>query len=117
MKHGLAQEWNSRSEGIMKDIETWRERHPKATFREIEQEIDQRLSELRAKILSDTANSSVLADWEKGGLGVVCQQCGVALEKKGKKKRKLDTRGGREVALEREYGVCPKCGQGIFPPG
>jgi hypothetical protein len=41
----------------------------------------------------------------------------VKLEGKGKKKRKLQTRGGQEVELEREYGVCPKCGQGIFPPG
>jgi YgiT-type zinc finger domain-containing protein len=101
----------------MKDLETWREQHPKATFREIEGEIDQRLSGLRAKMLSDTANSSAAAEWERGAQAVICPQCGVALEKKGKKKRKLETRGGRAVELEREYGVCPKCGQGIFPPG
>lgn len=45
----------------------------------------------------------------------MCPNCGTRLEKKGKKKRKLPTRGGQEVELEREYGVCPKCGQGIFP--
>ena len=37
--------------------------------------------------------------------------------KKGKKKRVLLTREGREIELEREYGVCMACGLGIFPPG
>jgi YgiT-type zinc finger domain-containing protein len=60
---------------------------------------------------------SAAAEWEKGASGVVCPRCGAKLEKKGKKKRKLDTQGGREVELIREYGVCPKCGQGLFPPG
>ena len=45
----------------------------------------------------------------------VCPKCGEQLEKKGKKKRKLQTQGRREVELIREYGVCPKCGEGIFP--
>jgi hypothetical protein len=118
MKRGeLQADWNRMSEAMMKEIETWREQHPKATFREIEGEIDQRLWGLRAKMLSDTAKRSVAADWEKGEQAVLCPECGVVLEKKGKKKRKLDTRGGREVELEREYGVCPKCEQGIFPPG
>jgi YgiT-type zinc finger domain-containing protein len=55
--------------------------------------------------------------WQTGGEGVVCPNCGAQLEKKGKKKRKLQTRGGQEVEVEREYAVCPQCGQGIFPPG
>ena len=29
--------------------------------------------------------------------------------------RKLEICEGREIELERDYGVCPKCGQGIFP--
>lgn len=89
----------------------------RATLREIEAEIDRRLSELRAKMISDTAMQSAQAEWETGATGVVCPKCGAQLEKKGKKKRKLETQGGREVELVREYGVCPKCGQGIFPPG
>jgi YgiT-type zinc finger domain-containing protein len=118
MKRGEVQaNWSGLSEGIMQGIADWREQHPRATFREIEAEIDKRLSELRAKMLSDTALASVQAEWESGASGVVCPQCGEKLEKKGKKKRKLETQGGRQVELIREYGVCPKCGQGIFPPG
>jgi len=116
MKRGEVQaEWNGLSEEMTQGIADWREQHPKASFREIEAEIDKRLSALRAKMISDTAVASAQADWEKGA--VVCPKCGEQLEKKGKKKRKLETQGGREVELVREYGVCPKCGQGIFPPG
>jgi len=113
----LQAKWSGLSEEIMQGMADWRERHPKATFREIEAEIDQRLSELRAQLISDTALQSAQVDWETGAIGVVCPKCGEKLEKKGKKKRKLETQGGRQVELIREYGVCPRCGQGIFPPG
>jgi len=113
----LQAKWSVQSEEIMQGIAKWREQHPKVTMREIEGEIDKRLSELRAQVISDTAMQSAQAEWESGAAGVVCPQCGERLEKKGKKKRTLETQGGREVELIREYGVCPKCGQGIFPPG
>jgi predicted RNA-binding Zn-ribbon protein involved in translation (DUF1610 family) len=118
MKRGEVQAtWNGLSEEILQSVADWRVEHPKATLREIEEEIDKRLSELRAKMISDTAMTSAQADWKSGTVGVVCPKCGEKLEKKGKKKRKLQTQGGREVELVREYGVCPKCGQGLFPPG
>jgi YgiT-type zinc finger domain-containing protein len=112
----MQKKWNGLSEEIVSGVAEWRQQHPRATFREIEEEVDKRLSVLRARMLSDAAISSAQADWEEVDREVVCPTCGVKLEKKGKKKRKLETRGGREVELEREYGVCPKCGQGIFPP-
>jgi uncharacterized protein with PIN domain len=118
MKCGELQvKWNGLSAEIMQGITEWREQHPKATLREIEVEIDKRLSELRAKMISDTAMASAQAEWESGAREVVCPRCGAKLEKKGKKKRRLETQGGRTVELVREYGVCPKCRQGIFPPG
>ena len=118
MKRGeLQANWNGLSEEIMQGLAGWRGQHPKATFREIEAEIDKRLSALRAKMISDTAMASAQAEWESGASAAVCPKCGEKLEKKGRKKRNLETQGGRRVELIREYGVCPKCGQGIFPPG
>lgn len=117
MKKEKAEEsWRQLSEAVIQGTSAWRESHPKATLREIEAEIDKRLSEMRARIISDTAMNSVSADWVSGEQAAVCPQCGVALRKKGKKKRKLETQGGQQVELEREYGECPKCGTGIFPP-
>ena len=108
----MRKRWNGMSEEIISGMAEWPQRHPQATFREIEVEIDQRLAVLRAKMISDAAISS--AEMIEVAY---CPSCGVKLERKGKKKRRLSTRGGQEVELEREYEVCPRCGQGIFPPG
>ncbi len=118
MKKGdLQVSWSGMSDEIMKGVADWRKQHPKATFREIEAEIDQRLSGLRARMLSDTANQSAKAEWDENESGVLCPDCGAKILKKGKKKRILLTRDGQRVELDREYAVCPACGQGIFPPG
>ena len=89
---------------------------PLATFREIENEVDKRLALLRVRMLSDAAMRSAQAEWEGANREVVCSSCGAQLEQKGKRSvscKRVEAR----VELEREYGVCPRCGQGIFPPG
>jgi len=116
-KDELHQSWSGMSEDILTGMLEWRLQHPKATFREIEAEVDQRLAVLRAKMIADAALACAQTEWEPGSAENVCPECGKPLEKTGKKKRKLHTRGGQVVELEREYGVCPACGQGIFPPG
>lgn len=114
-KEKLEEKWQGLSQDMIVGMSEWREKHPRATLREIEEEIDKRMSEMRARMIADTAMNSVSADWEAGET-VVCPHCGGEMLKKGKKKRKLQTRGGREVELEREYGICLDCGHGIFPP-
>ena len=114
-KEKLQEKWHGISEELTVGVSEWREKHPRATLREIEYEIDKRMSEMRARMIADTVMSSPSAEWEAGE-AAVCPRCGADLKKKGKKKRKLQTQGGCEVELEREYGICPKCGQGIFPP-
>ena len=109
--------WREISEEIIVGMTEWRQQNPKATFRAIEEELDRRLADLRVRMLADLAVSSASAEWERGTEAPICPNCGAALQANGKKKRNLQSRGGREVKLEREYGVCPDCGQGIFPPG
>jgi hypothetical protein len=113
----MRKSWNGMSEEIMSGIAEWRQQHPQATFRELEEEVDRRLAIMRAKMLADAALASTQREWEQGSQEVRCPECGMTLDRKGKKKRKLQTRGGQEVELEREYGVCLGCGQGIFRPG
>jgi hypothetical protein len=67
----LEKGWSELSNEIMKSVAEWRKQHPQATFREIEGEIDQRLSGLRAKMLTDTANRSVKAEWQGSEAGQV----------------------------------------------
>jgi hypothetical protein len=115
-KEKLQEKWRGQSEEMIVGMSEWREKHPRATMREIEQEIDKRLSEMRARMIADIAMKSASAGWEKGEARV-CPKCGGKLLKKGKKKRKLETQGGQEIEMEREYGMCLDCGYGFFPPG
>ena len=109
--------WQEKSEEINQGMSRWRKEHPKARFNEIEEEMDRRMAELRAQMLGDLAEMSRSSEWEAREEGPICAECGARLEGKGKKKRKIQTTGGREVEIEREYGICPQCGAGIFPPG
>jgi ribosomal protein L34E len=44
-----------------------------------------------------------------------CSGCGRRMQRKGHKKRYLQTRSG-ETNLERPYFYCPTCATGLFPP-
>jgi len=114
-KEKLKENWHGMSEDMLVGMSEWREKHPRATLREIEIEVDARLSEMRARMIADTAMNSPSAEWGKGQ-AEVCPKCGGELLKKGKKKRKLETQGGKQIELEREYGICLDCGYGLFPP-
>jgi uncharacterized protein with PIN domain len=103
------------SEEVIQGLSEWREKNAKATFREIEDEVDKRLSALRAQMIGDTAMQSVTVSWTATAVAQ-CPQCGARLAKKGKKKRRLQTQEGQEIELEREYGVCPECRHGFFLP-
>jgi hypothetical protein len=46
----------------------------------------------------------------------ICSECGGELVTKGDKNNRVETRVGL-MEIERGYYHCPKCKQGIFPPG
>jgi hypothetical protein len=52
---------------LIEGLNKWREKYPHATLREIEEEIDQRLSKMRARLITDTVMKSVSAGTEKKG--------------------------------------------------
>ena len=45
--------WHELAEDVMTGMKEWRLQHPKATFREIEAALDERLARLRARMLED----------------------------------------------------------------
>jgi len=109
--------WREMSEEVITGMREWREQHPKATLLEIESTLDERLARLRARMLQDTALVSKARDWRGEASGANCPECGTELKPRGKQERYLQTNGGEEVVLKREYGECPGCGTGLFPPG
>ncbi len=115
----IGQTWQGLSEEVITGIREWRLQNPKATFTEIETELDLRLAKLRARMLQDAALASSSTDWSSNQPGEkpACPDCGEELVSWGKRRRRLQTLGRQEVTLERQYGVCPACGGKLFPPG
>jgi YgiT-type zinc finger domain-containing protein len=111
--------WREASEEVIVGMTEWRLQHPKATLREIEAALDERLARLRAKMLRDAALSSTAADWRAASADETakCPQCGSVLRAGGEQSRSLQSEGGQEIVLTRQYGVCPVCGESFFPSG
>ena len=110
--------WRQLNEEITTGMREWRNQHPKATLRQIETELDARLARTRARMLEDLALTSTTATWTEAARlqTPVCPECGTPLDERGSHPRTLLTHGGQQLTLERSYGVCPKCGSGLFPP-
>jgi ribosomal protein S27AE len=100
-------------------MKQWRAAHPQATLREIEEAVDAQLTQLRAQLIQEVVQLGEAAEWSAGPLEARprCERCGTVLLSRGKQTRYLQTNGGQAVKLERRYGTCPDCGQGLFPPG
>ena len=109
--------WQERSEVAFGEVTQWREEHPKATLAEIEAIIDSKIMALRAAMIQDTALTSSARSPSKTSSTPTCEQCGHPLQGRGQRKRTLQTQGGQDVTLHREYLTCSHCGNGVFPPG
>lgn len=117
-KEDFFKDWPTLSAEVVTGMTEWRLQHPKATLREIEAALDERLGRLRARMLQDAALASEKADWVEGEeTSPTCSECGTPLKPRGKEERHLQTHGGQELVLKRRYGMCPACGAEIFPPG
>lgn len=113
------QRWQAFAEEVISGVKEWRMAHPKATFREIEEAVHERTSQLEARLLQEAALASEQTDWQDAPEAERphCPNCGTVLQARGKRKRELQSRGGQTLRLTRSYGTCPACGMGLFPPG
>jgi NADH pyrophosphatase NudC (nudix superfamily) len=105
------------SQAVVQAMRTWRTAHPQATLAEIERAVDEQVSQLRASLIEEMAQASPLERAEAGQVGRTCPQCGERLQARGKRTRRLQTQGGQQVSLTRQYQSCPACGYSFFPPG
>jgi hypothetical protein len=120
MRADFDKRWLAESQDMLVGMKEWRLQHPHARLKEIEIALDERLRRLRARILEDAALASAAANWEEEVVEEqpCCPACGAKLKARGvQATRHLQTHGGQEIALQREYGVCPGCGVEFFPPG
>lgn len=115
----LEARWQREAEAILTGVTEWRQQHPRATLREIEAAVDERLNAARAHLIEDLALASRAADFQDKRLGERprCPACGTVLEPRGKQRRRVQVHGGQTLALERDYAQCSACQTGLFPPG
>jgi predicted RNA-binding Zn-ribbon protein involved in translation (DUF1610 family) len=119
MNQDFDAKWDELAEEVLSGMKEWRLQHPKATLREIEQALDERLAKMRARMLQDAALASAAADIKvaEEAERPHCPVCGARLEGRGSAVRQLTTQHNQTLELSRSYGVCPQCGAGFFPPG
>ena len=110
-------EWARLTTQALDEMGAWRAAHPRATLREIEQEVDARLAVARAKLLEASAVAGAAPDLTADQESPLCPACGAVLAVEGERTRRLRTTHEQEVVLRRAYARCPTCGTGVFPPG
>ncbi len=95
-------------------LEDWYDRHPEASFGEIELEMRRLRRELMGEGLAMLINGR---DTGYQPEAPHCQKCGQVMVFKGHRKWTITGLEG-ETRLMRAYYVCPECeGETIFPPG
>jgi hypothetical protein len=112
----IEEEWARLTTQALTELGDWRTAHPRATLREIEQEVDARLATARATLLEATALAGPVGDPALSE-PQRCPACGAAMAVEGPQTRRLRTTHEQEITLRRRYVRCPACGTGVFPPG
>jgi len=112
----LQERWKEQGEEAFATVAQWRAAHPQATLAEIEHAVDEQMNRRRARMIEQAAQASAAAESE-ASQGLVCEQCGQALQARGRARRRWQTHGGQQVEVERTYVTCLKSGGGFFPPG
>jgi len=88
---GCEQDWRALSEEVILGMQGWRLQHPRATGGEIEAALDERLAQLRARMMQDMAPASAACDREGESEAPRCRRCGAKLKRKGQGERPWQT--------------------------
>jgi hypothetical protein len=97
------EDWEAASKEMLIEMKAWRREHPRASWAEMEEELDRRLRKLRGEMLEDMAQASPLTNVR--ALPVeerpVCPHCGRRMGPRGQETRTLKTDGDQEITLTR----------------
>jgi hypothetical protein len=92
-----------RSEEVITGMAEWRAQHPRATWKESAAALDERLAQVRARMLHDTVLASAATDVRQLPVDERprCPECGPALEARGQEERTVRPPYERAVTLRR----------------
>lgn len=113
--------WTGLAQEVEQELRAWRRAHPRATLTEIEGAVQAGLRRLQARYLQDLVQASGTATWRTSPPAErpSCGSCGARLEPVGpvQERQVLTTGQAEPLRVQRQYGTCPTCGVGLFPPG
>lgn len=101
------------SDELAAKLKAWRQANPRATLTEIEEAVEAELAKIRKELVTALAE----AGEESEGAAPHCPQCGEAMVRNGRRKRRLQSKEGQTLQLERQQWRCLGCGTTLFPPG
>jgi hypothetical protein len=102
-------------EAVVEALRVWRQAHPQATFDEIDAAVQRQFAPLQAEVVAELSQATHEEAHEMPPPR--CVQCEQPMQAHGTRARRVPTRQGQAVRLQRAYYVCPACGAGRFPPG
>jgi YgiT-type zinc finger domain-containing protein len=91
-------------------MQQWRRAHPRATLREIEQEVDRQMAPVRTRLIAQVAHQ------EQAATRPDCPSCGEPMQRVGTRERTVLTAQDATLTLRGAGYRCPACGAGLFPP-
>lgn len=109
--------WEAKMKSVQEHLRGWRRAHPRATLRQIEEEVEKCLAQMRVVMVGELALSSEATDGREAGERMRCPECAGKLVKHGERERRLQDEHDQEVILKRAYFTCSQCGRGFFPSG
>lgn len=90
----------------------WRRANPQATLTEIEEAVEIELAQLRKQLVEEMVQEEARGSHEEPD----CPQCGQKMVKNGRRRRKLKSKEGQTIQLDRQQWRCLSCGTTLFPP-
>jgi uncharacterized protein with PIN domain len=109
----LKAEFIEEVEELFDELMAWDEQTQEPNLTQIEEII----LKLRKRIGEQMAQKVILRQEQRQPAEKVgCPECAGEMEPKGMKDNQVETRIGN-LEIGRDYYYCPRCKQGIFPPG
>jgi len=89
-------EWEKLAREVVSGMKEWRIQHPRATWKELEEALDQRLNRMRARLLEDMALASEAARLQEEGARALSAVRGAASVTGKKETEVANQRRGRD---------------------
>lgn len=98
---------------LTRKMRQWQQTNPQATLTEIEEAVEAELAQLRKQLVEEMVQEKAMGQQEAPD----CPQCGQQMVKNGRRPRKLKSKEGQTIQLDRQQWRCLSCGATLFPPG